>query len=127
MQILLFARDGVGDQIRDAVTRAFPATGVINTIGNLVSRLKNPFLKPVAVVLIAGSSREFFDIQKMKWLLLDICIILILPDRNKETVTAGYVLQPRYMGCLDDDADNITTVLYKILVHEREGQMKLAF
>ena len=127
MQILLFARDGVGDQIRDAVTRTFPATGVISTIGNLVSRLKNPFLKPVAVVLIAGSSRDIFDIQKLKWLLVDICTILILPDRNKETVTAGYFLQPRFMGCLDDNADNITAVLYKILVHEREGQMELYF
>jgi len=125
MQILLFARNGVGDHIRDAVTRAVPETGVISAMDNLVSRLRHPFLKPEVVVLIAGTSSEFNDIQQMKWLLNDFCTILILPDRNKETVSAGNSLQPRYMGCLDDDADEIAAVLCKILTRERDGQMKL--
>ena len=125
MQILLFARNGVGDHIRDAVTRAVPETGVISAMDNLVSRLRHPFLKPEVVVLIAGTSSEFNDIQQMKWLLNDFCTILILPDRNKETVSAGNSLQPRYMGCLDDDADEIAAVLCKILTRERDGQLKL--
>jgi len=120
MQILLFARDGVGDHIRDAVTRAVPETGVISTMDNLVSRLRHPFLKPAIIVLIAGSNSDFLDMQQMKWLLHDICTILILPDRNKETVTAGHCLQPRYMGCLDDNADEIAVVLCKMLTRERE-------
>ena len=124
MQILLFARNGVGDHIRDAVTRAVPETGVISAMDNLVSRLRHPFLKPEVVVLIAGTSSEFNDIQQMKWLLNDFCTILILPDRNKETVSAGNSLQPRYMGCLDDDADEIAAVLCKILTREKERQMK---
>jgi hypothetical protein len=50
---------------------------------------------------------------------------LILPDRNKETVTAGHCLHPRYMGCLDDNADEIAAALCRILTRERDGQMKL--
>jgi len=120
MQILLFARDGVGDHIREAVTRAVPETEVINTMGNLASKLRHPFVRPVVVILIAASSSDFVDIQQMKWLLQEFCTILILPDRNKETITAGRCFQPRFMGCMNDDGDEIAVALCKMLTRERE-------
>jgi hypothetical protein len=51
----------------------------------------------------------------MKCLLLDICTILILPDRNADTVAAGYSLHPRFMGCLDDDGEEIAAMLCNML------------
>lgn len=125
MQILLFARDGVGDHIRDAVVRAVPETQVFNAIGSLVSRIMGPSMEPVVAVLIAGSRRDFAEIQLMKWLLHDICTVLILPDRDTDTVADGYDLHPRFMGCLDDDAEEIAAVLYKMLTRERVGQTRL--
>jgi hypothetical protein len=122
MQILLFARDGVGDHIRDAVMRIAPETKVCSAMGSLVSRIMNPSREPVVAVLIAGSRGEFDEIQLMKWLLHDICTILILPDRDMETVAAGYSLHPRFMGCLDDDADEIAATLCKMLTRERVGR-----
>jgi len=125
MQILLFARDGVGDHIREAVVRAVPGTEVFDAIGGLVSRIMGPAREPVVAVLIAGSRRDFAEIQLMKWLLHDICTVLILPDRDTDTVADGYNLHPRFMGCLDDDAEEIAAVLYKMLTRERVGQTRL--
>ncbi|GFE60478.1 hypothetical protein [Geobacter sp. AOG2] len=125
MQILLFARDGVGDHIRDAVVRTVPETEVFSAMGSLVSRIMNPSMEPVVAVLIVGSKVEFAEIQLMKWLLHDICTVLILPDRDMETVADGYNLHPRFMGCLDDDADEIAAVLSKMLTRERAGQTTL--
>ena len=125
MQILLFARDGIGCHIREAVTRAVPEIEVISALNTLVSRLRHRFVRPDVLVLIAGSNSEFIDIQQIKWLLNDICTILILPDRNNETVDAGLSLQPRFMGCLDDDADEITSVLCKMLTGDGDGRMRL--
>ena len=122
MQILLFARDGVGDHIRDAVIRTVPETEVCSAMDSLVSRLVNPSWEPVVAVLIAGSKSEFAEIQLMKRMMHDICTILILPDRDMETVAAGNDLHPRFMGCLDDDADEIAAVLCKILTRERVGR-----
>jgi len=124
MQILLFARDGVGDHIRDAVVRALPKTEVVSAMGSLVSRIMNPSPEPAVAVLIAGSRGEFAEIQLMKWLLYDVCTVLILPDRDMETVSEGYNLHPRFMGCLDDDADKIAAVLCKMLTRERRGLAK---
>lgn len=125
MQILLFARDGIGDHIRDAVVRTVPETEVFNAMGSLVSRIMNPSVEPVVAVLIAGSRNEFAEIQLMKWLLHDICTVLILPDRDMETVAEGYNLHPRFMGCLDDDADEIAAMLNKMLTREKVGQARL--
>jgi hypothetical protein len=119
MQILLFARDGVGDHIRDAVIRTIPETEVCSAMGSLVSRIMNPSRGPVVAVLIAGSRSEFAEIQLMKWLLRDICTVLILPDRDADTVSAGYDLHLRFMRCLDDDADEIAAVLCKMLTREK--------
>jgi hypothetical protein len=122
MQILLFARDGVGDHIRDAVLRIVPEAEVCSAMGSLVSRIMNPSRGHVVAVLIAGSRGEFEEIQLMKWLLYDICTVLILPDRDADTIAAGYELHPRFMGCLDDDADEIVAVLCKMLTRERVGR-----
>ncbi|MDR3579969.1 MAG: hypothetical protein P4L44_08415 [Oryzomonas sp.] len=122
MQILLFARDGGGDHIRDAVIRTVPEAEVCSAMGSLVSRIMNPFRGPVVAVLIAGSRSEFAEIQLMKGLLHDICTVLILPDRDADTIAAGYDLHPRFMGCLDDDADEIAAVLCRMLTRERVGR-----
>lgn len=123
MQILLFARDGVGNHIRDALARIVPKMEVISRIGSLVSRIRRSPVEQLVVVLIAGSRSEFAEIQELKWLLFDICTILILPDRDMETVAAGNYLQPRFMGCLDDDAEEIAAVLAKMHTRERAGQV----
>jgi hypothetical protein len=122
MQIFLFARDGVGDHIRDAITRTVPKIEAFSKISNLVSRIRRSSVEHMVVVLIAGSRSEFAEIQQLKWLLYDICTILILPDRDMETVAAGNYLQPRFMGCLDDDADEIAAVLGRLHTRERAGQ-----
>ena len=122
MQILLFARDGVGNHIRDAVMRTVPETEVCSAMDSLVSRIMNPSWEPVVAVLIAGSRGEIAEIQQMKCLLHDIRTVLILPDRDAETVAAGYSLHPRFMGCLDDDPDEIAAVLCKMLTRERVGR-----
>ncbi len=122
MQILLFARDGVGDHIRDAVIRTIPETEVCSAMGSLVSRIMNPSRGPVVAVLIAGSRSEFAEIQLMKWLLRDICTVLILPDRDADTVSAGYDLHPRFMRCLDDDGEEIAAVLCNMLCRPAPDQ-----
>lgn len=111
MRIFLFARDGVGDRIHDAVMRAVPETQVFNTMDDLVGRLRCPSGETVIAVLIAGSGSDLAGLRQMKWLLHDVRTILILPDRRGETITSGYYLHPRYLGCLDDDAKEIAAVL----------------
>jgi len=120
MQILLFARDGVGDHIRDAVTRAVPETEFFNTMAGLADRFRHPTGEPVIAVLIAGSGNDLAGLRQMRRLLHDCRTVLILPDRGGETVAAGHNLHPRFLGCLDDDGAEIAAVLCKMLARQGE-------
>jgi hypothetical protein len=122
MQIFLFARDGVGDHIHDAVMRAVPETEVFSTMDDLVSRLRHPSGETVVAVLIAGSGNDLDGLRQMKWLLHDVRTILIVPDRGGETITSGYCLHPRYMGCLDDRGEEIAAVLCNMLGRPAQDQ-----
>lgn len=115
MKTFLFARDGVGDHIHDAVTRAVPETEFFNTMDDLVRRLRHPSGETVIAVLIAGSGSDLAGLRQMKWLLHDVRTILILPDRGVETVATGHYLHPRFLGCLDDDGEEIVAVLCNML------------
>ena len=50
----------------------------------------------------------------MEKLLTDMRILLILPDRNKETVSAGHRLRPRYMSDADSDFEDVVAVVKQI-------------
>ena len=68
----------------------------------------------VAVILIQ-SKFELFELIALKSLLEGICIILILPNRKKETVSGGLSLYPRFMSFADSDFKDVSAVLEKIL------------
>jgi hypothetical protein len=124
MRIVLFAREGAGKHYCNAISRILPGTEVISSLDNLISRIRNRSPESLVVVLITGSQSDFADMQQMKWMLHDICTILILPDRNLETVAAGHNLHPRYMGCLDDHPAEIATFLGRMLTRENAGEAK---
>lgn len=122
MQILLFARDGVGDHIRDAVTRSVPETQVFGAMDDLVSRFRCPSGEPMVAVLIVGSLSELAALRQMKGMLHDCRTLLILPDRETETVAAGHRLHPRFLGCLDDAGEEIAAVLCKMLAQQKANR-----
>lgn len=122
MQILLFARDGVGDHIRNAVTRSVPETEVFSVMDDLVSRFRRPSGEPVVAVLIVGSLNELAALRQMKGILHDCRTVLVLPDREAETVAAGHRLHPRFLGSLDDDGEEIAAVLCKMLTQQEKDR-----
>jgi len=122
MKIFLFARDGAGDHIRNAVIRTVPETEVYSSMDSLAGRIMSQPKGAAFAFLIAGSKRELEEMHLMKWLLHGIGTILILPDGDADTVAAGYELRPRFMGCLHDDGDEIAAVLSRMLAREGWGK-----
>ena len=71
--------------------------------------------KPDAAVLMAADVKELKRIITLEKLLTDMRILLILPDRNKETVSAGHRLRPRFMSYADSDFEDVVAVIKQIL------------
>jgi hypothetical protein len=115
----------VGNHIHDAVLRAVPETEEFCTMDDLVGRLRHPSGDTVIAVLIAGSGNDLAGMRQMKWLLHDVRILLILPDRGVETVSTGHYLHPRFLGCLDDNGEEIASVLCNMLGRPAPDQAAL--
>ena len=85
------------------------------TIDDLTNRLRRPKGDPAIAVLLAGSQKDFMDILSIRDLLDQLRIILILPDRNDDTVRKGHALFPRFLTYVDGNFDWVKAVLEKML------------
>ena len=88
---------------------------IYRTIESLSHRLCRPEKKLTAAVLLTTSKQELLDILSIKDLLFNMRIILVLPDREEDTVTKGHSLRPRFLTYIDSDFGDIAAVLSKML------------
>ena len=50
-------------------------------------------------------------------LLLDLKIVLILPDRDREIILWGHKLYPRFLTNIEDDFESLKLVIEKMAGH----------
>jgi len=78
-------------------------------------RLPRFVLDQPIVVLVAGTKRDLGKISDMRVLFEDLPLILVLPDRRKETAALGHTLRPRYVSYRDGDFEDVAAVLGRML------------
>ncbi len=126
MKLLLYAnwKNKAKKRLQDAIENIFPKKQIeiYRTIDNLSKGLCRPKYDVVAAILFAGNRKALSDLVSIRDLLSDLKIILILPDRDNDTVSIGHSLFPRYQSFADSDFTNVAAVLKKMLIGN--GQMK---
>jgi hypothetical protein len=86
-----------------------------HTIKALSQRLTRPIDGLAIMVLIAGDRKDLLSIIAIQKLFGVIKIIIILPDREDESVKMGYKLQPRFLTYVNGDLSEVHAVLRKML------------
>jgi hypothetical protein len=66
-------------------------------------------------VLFAQNHDQLSELISLKDYLMDVRIVLILPDREHLTVTKGHALFPSYTSYVDSNASDIAAVLHKMV------------
>ena len=66
-------------------------------------------------VLYAQNNDQLFELITLKDFLMDIRIILILPDREHLTVKRGHTLFPKYTSYIDSCTTDVASVLNKMI------------
>lgn len=89
--------------------------GVHRTVENLAASLAHRPRKTGVAILLIGSRQELERIVSLKEFFRDIRVILILPDRDEQTVATGLNLRPRFFTDIDADFSEISAVLFKML------------
>ena len=90
-------------------------TELYHTIRSLSQRLTRPIDGLAIMVLIAGDRKDLLSILAIQQLFGVIKIIIILPDREDESVKIGYKLQPRFLTYVNGDLSEVHAVLRKML------------
>ncbi len=85
------------------------------TIDDLAHNLRQPRHDLAFAVLFPGSKSELSDLLKMKDVLQDVRIVLILPDRDEVTTTTGHKLYPRFLTDIEDNSNTLELVINKML------------
>jgi hypothetical protein len=84
-------------------------------IDDLANRLRRHKSDPTIAVLLAASRKDLVDLLSIRDLFDRTRILLILPDRNKDTINKGLTLFPRFLNYLDGNFDWVTAVLHKMV------------
>ncbi|OQX64551.1 MAG: hypothetical protein B5M55_05910 [Desulfococcus sp. 4484_242] len=88
---------------------------ICKTIESLSTRLRQFHNNLSVAILLAATRKELVDVLLIRDLLDDIPLILILPGRDKETISHGSRLHPRFMSFVDSDFLDVQAVLEKMM------------
>jgi hypothetical protein len=118
-KVILYARvmEGPGEELLHVIQRIAPAqdTEIYDSIEQFSDRLRQPTGELTVAVIVAHSKEDLLNLLFIRNLLQDIRIILVLPDREKDTIEQGHRLYPRFMSYLDSDLQEVVAVLNNVL------------
>ena len=66
-------------------------------------------------VFLAADHEDLQQLIAIRDLIINVRIILVLPDRKNETIAEGHTLQPRFITYLDSDFAEIRSVMSKMI------------
>ncbi len=115
--ILLYMDTVSGKRLQDAILNMVPSDQltICRTVQELTADLlQSPFPFDI-VVLFMATQKGFFPVLSVRYLLIDHRVILVLPDRNRETIASGHSLFPRFISYADGDLSDVTAVLSRML------------
>ena len=123
MRLLVYAREGGGAARRlETEVRGLGSCALVNwsrDLEHLCRLLRTIRHADTIGLILAFDSSELDALLQMKDLFRDIPLVVILPDRDAETVSKGYGLAPRYLDFLDGDLGDVTEI-----VPQNDGEEK---
>ena len=119
MSVLLYStlEQGPGERLHAIIKTFVPEREieVLGTIQNLSDRLREPKHAKDVTILVAASRDELGELLSVSDFLSDLRVILVLPDREDDTVAKGHTLGPRFLSYADSNFIDVAAVLSKML------------
>jgi len=117
---ILFYTTAEGEQrerLQRVIEVLFPKKSIeiCSSLDVLKEILHQPFKHLNVAVFFPSNERELADLLPMRDLLYDMRIILILPDRARDTVSMGHTLRPRLISYSDSDFLEVAAVLGRMM------------
>jgi hypothetical protein len=118
MKIFLYspAGDPSGDMLGQQIKANLPEAGMVvcRTIRDLSQSLRQPEEDLSVGVLLVSDQEDLQNIISIRHLFQTIRIILLLPNKEPETVAMAHQLRPRFLTGRNSDLAEVTAVLKKM-------------
>jgi len=119
LRLLLYFSDSetAGRKLLEAVYKRIPPeeTEVHRDMKSLSDRFRRPRGELRVAVILCSSREELSQIVSLGPLISDLRILLLLPDRERETIARGHTLYPRFLSFVDESFEEVGAVLGKML------------
>lgn len=118
--VLVYAPAADSPWLFDRLREVMEGLGVIESIEickttkGLGERLRQAQGRPGIVILVPYCRDDMGDLLSMASLLDGLRIVVVLPDREADTVTKGHALRPRFLTYSDSSPADIGAVLKKM-------------
>ena len=124
MKTILYANGikDTGERLENIIQARVPGMQVeiYNSIELLFQILRRPLNNVSVVILLVASKDELVQFNVMNPLFDNIRVILILPDRNKDTLALGLKLKTSFVSYIDSNLQDVASVLGQILKKTKE-------
>lgn len=122
MKTVLYADDltALGETLKNIIQARVSGIQVedCNSIEHISQTLRQPLNNVSVVIFLIASMEELVQINSMHTLFDNIRVILILPDRKKETIVLGLKLKTSFVSYVDSDLQDVASVLNQIIKKE---------
>ncbi len=120
MKIILFSNgknEITAKRLQKAVESAVSVRHleIIRGVKELCTRLCRFSYEIDVAVVLADSKDQLSELVSMADILTDVRIIIVLPDKEKETISKGHSLRPRFLTFADSDFNDVAAVLKKMI------------
>jgi len=119
MSVLLYStpEKGPGERLHAVIKTFVPKRKIelLGTIQSLSDRLREPKHGEDIAILLAANRDELEDLLSVSDFLSDLRVVLVLPDREDDTIAKGHTLRPRFMSYADSSFIDVAAVLSKML------------
>jgi hypothetical protein len=120
MKVVLYANEGnepASKGLQNVIETCIPSNclEVFSNSLDFSQRIYQIPRKIDVAVLFAQNHDQLSELILLKEFLIDVRIILILPDREHLTVIKGHILSPSYTSYIDSNTTDVAAVLNKMI------------
>jgi hypothetical protein len=119
MQLLFYSSgdDQNRKRLEAAVHQVIPESQIelFKRLDDFRERLRMPVEPESIAVLMASDREELQRMQRLRGLLTEIYVVLVIPDRKKSTIELAHLLLPRFLSQTKDNFTNLGKVLNKMV------------
>ncbi|CCK78639.1 hypothetical protein [Desulfobacula toluolica] len=124
MKTVLYANklENIGGMLEDIIHEQVPGikVEVCNSIDGLSQKFRQLLNNVSVVILLVAFRDELVQLNYMSPLFENTRVVLILPDRRKDTLALGFRLKTSFVSYIDSDLQDVASVLRQILKKAKE-------